>query len=57
MFLTEGSPASEYPDWWKPLPLRTLGEWVDAALQQIEFNGSGKTKLFLEDFVRWAKVF
>jgi hypothetical protein len=53
-----GTEAAEFAslDGWKLLPLRAVGNWVDAALEARPGNSSPKMTLFLQDFVAWAET-
>ena len=50
--LDQGLPATVCPDWWKALPLSTMGSWVSDALSA--HAPPTKVKLVLEDFVSWS---
>jgi hypothetical protein len=53
-----GAEAAEFTslDGWKLLPLRAVGNWVDAALEARPGNSSPTMTLFLKDFVAWAQT-
>jgi hypothetical protein len=57
MYAGLGSEAVDFAvtDGWKLLPVRQVGEWVNAALGSPVVIPSEKMKLFLLDFVEWAR--
>jgi len=42
-------------DGWKLLPLRLVGDWINAALTSSASLPPQKMRLFLRDFVEWSK--
>lgn len=57
MYAGLGSEASDFAivDGWKLLPLRLVGDWVNAALTSSASLQPQKMRLFLLDFVEWSK--
>jgi hypothetical protein len=53
-----GSEASDFSvlDGWRLLPLRLVGDWIEAALTSSASPPPEKMKLFLLDFVEWSKL-
>jgi hypothetical protein len=52
-----GSDAPDFvvADGWKLLPLRLVGDWVNAALTSSASRQPEKMRVFLLDFVEWSK--